>query len=564
MNATLTRKIISGFLVVVLVSFLSSILTVYQVGGMEQEIKKIKDSNLPILMKSMEVAVNSQAQPSAIRGYVITGNTSYLDQYQAADKRNSEMEEELIKMSYTDTGRKLSSEIKALDDKYSEIVEKKLIPLKKAGGRDAEVVRVMTEEAGPASLALTAKINEYTKFRQGQINGVFQDMVAVAESVFWWTIVLSIVVVVLSFVVGFYTARSIAGPVKQLTMVANDMADGDFSNNIEVIGKDEVGQLAQAFKIMAEKVGILIRNVQDNAQQLAASSEELTASAQQAAQVSHQVAESITLMAHGSEKQSTNVSQTSDIIAEMATSLQKTADNTVNVTGLSDKAAEATQGGQSSVNKAIAQMQNINKGTAEAQTAVNKLATSSQQIGEIVNVISAIAGQTNLLALNAAIEAARAGEQGRGFAVVAEEVRKLAEQSQGAAQQITALINENQVNMQSAVQAMQIGINDVKSGSQVVEAAGDSFGEIAKVVKQVSDKVREISVAVEMMAKGSDRIVNSISTIDHISRDNVAETQTVSAATEEQAASMQEIANASNALATMSMELQNAVGKFKV
>ncbi|MDF2875591.1 MAG: methyl-accepting chemotaxis sensory transducer, partial [Sporomusa sp.] len=220
--------------------------------------------------------------------------------------------------------------------------------------------------------------------------------------------------------------------------------------------------------------------------------------------------------------------------------------------------------GRQSVEQTVSQMNSIEKATASVQQAIERLAAGSSQIGEIVNVIAGIAGQTNLLALNAAIEAARAGEQGRGFAVVADEVRKLAEQTQEAAKQITGLIGENHSNITNAVALMNAGTGDVQQGITLVNNAGNSFGEIALLVSKVSDQVRDISSSIGEMANGSAQIVAKVRGVEQAGNRVDERIQTVSAATQEQSAAMEEITSSSHSLACLAEELQNAVNLFRL
>ena len=209
-------------------------------------------------------------------------------------------------------------------------------------------------------------------------------------------------------------------------------------------------------------------------------------------------------------------------------------------------------------------MQQIEENVVQSAAVVAQLGERSQEIGQIVDTISGIASQTNLLALNAAIEAARAGEQGRGFAVVAEEVRKLAEQSQGAAKEIAMLIGEIQGDTEKAVTVMNEGPQLVQEGSTAVQSAGEAFHKIGALVESVNMQMQEASAAMQQMAGGSEQMVAAMKDIDHLSKHAVSQTQTVSASTEEQAASTEEIAASSQALASMAEELRQEVGKFQL
>lgn len=234
------------------------------------------------------------------------------------------------------------------------------------------------------------------------------------------------------------------------------------------------------------------------------------------------------------------------------------------VTVVSTKAAAAAQHGEKAIESAISQMSSIEKTVMDSASVVIKLGDRSKEIGQIVSAISAIAGQTNLLALNAAIEAARAGEQGRGFAVVAEEVRKLAEQSQEASQQITNLITEIQVDTDKAVLAMEAGTREVKIGTEVVTTASSSFMEIISSIDQVSTQINTVSSAVRQMAGGSQEIVSVIKKIEDVTKNTADQAQMVSAASQEQSAAMEEIAASSQTLAKLAQNLQGEIAKFTI
>ena len=328
--------------------------------------------------------------------------------------------------------------------------------------------------------------------------------------------------------------------------------------------KDEIGQLAQAFNTMLANLRHLIGQVSASAEQVANSAEELTSSAEQSALAAGQVSEAITAVAAGAEKQADAVTATSSNIQQLVDGVEQVAANTRAMNSTSDTAAKTAQTGEKMVTQAIMQITDIEKTVTGIAEIIRKLGDRSKEIGQIIDTISGIAGQTNLLALNAAIEAARAGEQGRGFAVVAEEVRKLAEQSEQAAQKISQLIGEIQTDTTQAVVAMDDGTREVKAGTAIVTTTGGSFNEIAALVNQVSRQVVEILSEVQTMHSNSIQVKASVHEIDRISKQTADHTQTVSAATQEQSASMEEIAAASQALAKMADELQTAVSAFKL
>ncbi len=379
------------------------------------------------------------------------------------------------------------------------------------------------------------------------------------------SMVMIVVVLVVAALIIMWFSRRIARPIQMLEKEANRIATGDISQHkLNIVSNDEIGRLGRSFEKMTENLRELIRKVLGATEQVAASSEELTASSEQSAQAASQVAESVSGIAQGAEKNLNAVNETSAVVEQMSAGIQQVAASANQVADNSAHAVESAKEGDKSVEKAVSQMASIEQTVNNSAQVVNNLGERSKEIGQIVDTISGIAGQTNLLALNAAIEAARAGEQGKGFAVVAEEVRKLAEQSQDAAQHIATLISEIQTDTDKAVVAMSEGTREVKEGTEVVTAAGQAFKEIAASVTRAAEQVKEISATMQQMSSGSQQIVTSVKRIDELSKTAAEQAQAVSAATEEQSASMEEIASSSQSLARLAQDLQSVAGKFQI
>jgi methyl-accepting chemotaxis protein len=559
-------KVFAGFLSVVFLMLLSGVVSIYLMRDISKTSNEIQDERLPLLLKTNHLAMNSGLKTAAIRGFVVTGNDSFLADYDKLDKEDEVIIKDLVDKAVTAQGKQMASDVKKLDDVYQKLSFEKVIPLKKAGKIDEAIV-VMANELAPAATATRVKLDEYIKFREQQISAAMDADQALMSKAQWIITVFLVVALLGALAIAFFITQSVRKPLNAATHRLGVMAGGDYSADIDPVflkRSDEFGTMAQALNKLNHSMRGIIKQVTSSSEMVAASSEQLTASAQQSAEASGSIASSIQQVAHGSSKQVAAVNETSAIVQEISATMEEVSATASEMSNMSEQTAKAAIEGKGSVDRAVTQMGAVSVGARQAQAAAEGLKASSAQIGEIVGLISTIAGQTNLLALNAAIEAARAGEQGRGFAVVAEEVRKLAEQSEQAAHQIKNLVGGNHESIGKVVGAIDVAIQNITEGVELVNVAGTNFGEINAKIGQVTEQVHIIAKAINEAAIGSQRIVSSIKEVENVSRDAAAETQTVSAATEEQSASMEEIAASSQALSKLAIDLQSVIAKFRI
>jgi methyl-accepting chemotaxis protein len=224
-------------------------------------------------------------------------------------------------------------------------------------------------------------------------------------------------------------------------------------------------------------------------------------------------------------------------------------------------AAESAKAGNQAASQAAEQMDVINSTVKHSTKIVQQLGSSSKQIGEIVDVITGISSQTNLLALNAAIEAARAGEQGRGFAVVADEVRKLAEQSQAAAQKISVIVKEIQTDTENTVNYMQRGNQEVEHGTEIISSSGDRFKQIDILVDSLYGQIENIAAQIGELATTGYEMLDAVQTVKGSAEASMENSNMVTQNIESHTAAVAEIAADTEAIKKLTDEVQQKFNK---
>ena len=338
----------------------------------------------------------------------------------------------------------------------------------------------------PIGTAVAKLINIQLK----EANAHYQASNLHAEQTLWISLVSSAVVLSVALACATWIVRSIVRPIEEAVRVAEAVAEGDLSQQIEVLSQDETGRLLASLRRMNEGLSQIVSEVRTGSESIATGSS--------------QIAMGSTDLSQRTEEQASNLQQTAASMEELTATVRHNADTARAANQLAASASEVAERGGQVVGQVVQTMESIT--------------ASSRKINDIIGVIDGIAFQTNILALNAAVEAARAGEQGRGFAVVAGEVRTLAQRSAQAAKEIKALIQES--------------VERVDHGSTQVGEAGQTMSDIVVQVKRVTDLIGEISSASGEQSRGIEQVSDAVTQLDQVTQQNAALVEESAAAAE--------------------------------
>ncbi len=415
------------------------------------------------------------------------------------------------------------------------IAQNKLLEVSRAG-RDAEIPGLISGDLKRYSDQMAPLLEWMLEVNRKDSEASVVDagnQYVNARNIIIAVLVLTALMTVLLAVV---LTRSIVRPLSDAVRAAENVAQGDLTQAVQIQGRDEVTRLQQALHTMQTNLRDTLQQISGSATQVASAAEELNA-------VTEEGSRSL-------QQQNDEIEQAATAVNEMTAAVEEVASNAVSTSTASQQSSSSAIQGSQRVQETVTAIQQMTNDVETTAEQVRSLAGQTRDIGKVLDVIRAIAEQTNLLALNAAIEAARAGEAGRGFAVVADEVRALAHRTQQSTQEIEVMVSGIQQGSSQAVASMQNSSARAQTTLDVARSAGVALEEITRSVGEISDRNLVIASAAEEQAQVSREVDRNLVNIRDLSLQS--------------SAGANQTNSASHELSRLAVELNQMVGRFKI
>ncbi|MDI6880575.1 MAG: methyl-accepting chemotaxis protein [Desulfitobacteriaceae bacterium] len=562
-NLRLRHKLLGGFSLVLILMVLSSGTSYYLNSQMEKAATHLVDDVIPTAQLTEDIMTQLVNEESAVRGYIISGDTAILVPYEAAQPKLKQDLETLT--PYLETHPDLASLMnrgRPLLDVAQRYFSEQIESVK-AGDVMSARLRIGSTTATTDGYR---KVHAQMRTLIDQMTQEAIETAKVASTRARTSLaVLTLAGILIGAVFAVVLARKISNPIVKVSATIRQIASGDLKvEAIAMSSQDEVGQMIQAVNHMVENLRLLVSRTMESSEQISSSAEEFSASTEEASKSVEQVSTAVLDMAKGASEQAGQTQQAAKLVKEITEAISAVTVRIEDAVSHSVQAQTLVEQGLNALSVQDEKMKENVEAAKSVGEATGELVRHAQEVGRILETISNIAAQTNLLALNAAIEAARAGEYGRGFAVVADEVRKLAEGSAQATGEIEAILQKIQGGAVAAAREMDRARDIVAAQGEAANRTNQIFYQISGSVTDMVERISEVSASAEQIHGNSLSITDTIEAISAVAQENAALAEEASAGSEEQSASTEEIAASAQALAQLGQALQASVMEFKI
>ncbi|SFU56514.1 methyl-accepting chemotaxis protein [Pseudoduganella namucuonensis] len=472
-NLKIGTRLALGFGVVVALMMAIGATGVTRLDGVNRELDDVVKDKWPKVQMAAAILAGTNEIAIGMRNMLLASDPGEdkreIEAILAARARIGEQLDQLKRVVGTEHGKKV---LAGIVEKRARFVagQDRLIALAAAG--DVEEARLyLSRELRPLLRAYQADVAELARYQGEMVDQAGARAETLYQEARQLMLGLAAAALALAAAAAFWVTRSVVGPLRQASEVADRLAQGDLTVRIAVASTDETGQMLRSMQRMVERLAQVVGEVNGGADALASASEQVSATAQS--------------LAHSASEQAAGVEETSASLEQMTASIAQNTESAQVTDGMAGQAARRA---------------------AEGGDAVAATVAAMHQIAKKIVIIDDIAYQTNLLALNAAIEAARAGEHGKGFAVVAAEVRKLAERSQLAAQEIGEVAGNSVALAERAGQLLTAMVPDIEQTSTLVRGIATASHEQSAGVGQINVAVVQLSQTTQMNAASSEQL----------------------------------------------------------
>jgi methyl-accepting chemotaxis protein len=490
----IAQRLSAGFAAVLALSVIVGTFSVSRLARVNDNTKDLATNWLPATRSlgeySLDVSTIRRAEASSILSGKPDVVAAQLQRVNVQKAKAAEAWKAYASTVTSDAERAHADAIQAAQERYYAAVQADFDGVLASTGNREAVVASYEGESKTAFDALLTAIRADVEFQTNGGDSAYAESQDTYSSARWAVLGLLAAAVCVGAALAFAISRSIIRPLSRALAIAETVAAGDLTSDVQSSDADETGQLLRALGRMNASLVTIVSSVRNSSDSIATGSS--------------QIAVGNADLSQRTEEQASNLQQTAASMEELTVTVRQNADAARAATQLASSASSAAAQGGRVVGQVVTTMEEISQ--------------SSRKIVDIIGVIDGIAFQTNILALNAAVEAARAGEQGRGFAVVAAEVRTLAQRSAEAAKEIKGLIGAS--------------VEKVESGTKLVDEAGKSMADIVTEVSRVNDLISEIGAASVEQSTGIVQVGDAMQQLDQVTQQNAALVEESAAAAE--------------------------------